>query len=350
MSTRSDQPSETATEEAVPTDQIDVVTSDLEAAEPGSATSDDDQTANPAASSDKPDQTPEASAAEDNDKDQPSRKGDRRAERRIKQLTRKLARAEADRDAEKTANRETVASLRREIADLRQGQAAASAEPRLEDYADPKEFARDFAKWEQAQAGSKADQSAADESAVSQDKPSDKPDTPAGPDEDLAAFHRAAIEKHGDQYQEALQVKGIAVDQEMGEFMLDSEFGSDIYIHLAANIAESAQIFDMPAEQKAEALEALEAKAAAGTLIKAPGKVDTTSEPPAGDTGGQDDGASSQSDSNGGGTVTSAKEPPSDTRDTGSVPPRADPERESMDDYAARRTREIAQREGRRLN
>ena len=148
----------------------------------------------------------------------------------------------------------------------------------------------------------------------------------------------------GDEFAEALQVEGTAVDQDMGEFMMDSDFGPQIYVHLANNQDDAKKIYDSGATKKVDALRALEVKAKAGELdIDTEGEINVAPAP----TGGEPDNKPKETPKPAAGSrETKAKPPPEDTGMPGSANVKTDPNDESMDDYAARRAKEEARRKG----
>lgn len=165
---------------------------------------------------------------------------DRPAERRISKLTRKL-------DASQTEN----AELRERIEALEADKPAPkkTPEPQLRDFKTPQEYAHALNKWETEQ------------------KPAPKPKAkPAKPTaskahaENLKRFAKDGTERIGDTFQAAFKDNDLAINQVMGEFMLDSDIGPEIMVHLHENQDLARQIwFDKP-EEATKRLEAIEAE------------------------------------------------------------------------------------------
>ncbi len=335
------QPSQVATEEAVRPADEHVTTSDLP-----SETSQAAADSQPAALDNKSDQTTDTTAASDDKQTAQPAKKDSRAERRIKKLSRDVARLSSDR----TADQQTITALRTELDQLKAGQAT-EPEPELKDFDNPKDYAKAYNKWEAAQ--STGDQTVTRPGDQTRDPTKhatvDTGDRVPVQDPEVKSFQDRGTEKLGDEFQEALATEGVAVDQDMGEFMMDSDFGPDIYVHLANNPEESKKIFDSSARRKMSALEALEAKAKKGELDidGGDGQLNIDTGDDKGDKGTQGAGGEKPAQSpRRGSQTTAAKEPPSDTRDTGSSSLKSDPESESMDDYAARRKKEEMRKAG----
>lgn len=336
-----DQPSGVTTQEPERPADEHVVTSDtahLTAAD--TAPPKKDQPA-PAADS-KPADSNDQNPAPDTQQTQTSAKPrNRRVERTIRRLNRKLSDAER-RDAEKD---ERIARLEQTVAGLT-NQSEPAPEPKFEDFASPKEYAKAYTQWEKSSAES--------ESPPAPDKqpparsPQRDPEPASHPvvDSEIQAFQQRGIQKFGDEFKDALVDNDVATNQQMAEFMMDSDHGPDIYLHLANNPEESVKIFDSGPARAQRALDALQAKAEKGELDIADDYA-PADPPPAQDKGQvtpprQQQQQQRQSTQR----VTKAPQPPSETRDGGNVDLGIDPERESMDDYAARRRKEEAQRMG----
>ncbi|MGI9251130.1 MAG: hypothetical protein ACR2PR_08030 [Pseudohongiellaceae bacterium] len=335
------QPSQVATEEAVRPADEHVTTSDA----PSETSQAADDTQTPAASDAKSDQTTDTTATSDDKgkKAQPAKK-DTRSERRIKQLNTTVGELRT-RDA---ANTQTISKMQAQIDRLEAGQNAAP-EPELKDFDDPKAYAKAYTKWEADQKPAASDDTVSRPGDEARDPTKHASDDSAQlglVDDEVKSFRERGAEKLGDEFQEALESDGVAVDQNMGEFMMDSDFGPEIYVHLANNPDESKKIFDSSARRQMSALEDLEAKAKKGELdVGDDGQV-VTSDDDTSDAGDQDAGGKKTTQSRTATRTTQAKEPPSDTTDSGSSSLEPDPENESMDDYAARRARETRQRAG----
>ncbi len=338
MNAPRDQPSKVSTEEEVRPADEHVVTSDLP---------DDVVAASPAKPEAKPaasppgDQTPAApAAAEPSDK---PRVRDRSAERRIGRLTKQVATLSDGR----AVDQQQIETLTGQVNDLKKATAAATPEPQLVDFKTPQEFAKAYGKWETAQAAP-APTPGADSTAPA--TPARSPATPAPParqpaaeiDPEVKSFQSRGQEKLGEEFIEALNIEGTAVDVDMGEFLMDSDYGPEIYVHLANNQDEAKTIYDSGATRKVTALQALEAKAKAGEL-----DIDGMVVTPPPDGGEPDNKPKETPKSAAGSKETKAKTVPEDTGQPGSATVLIDPENESMDDYAARRGKEEARKQGR---
>lgn len=349
MNERTDQPSKVATEEAVRPPDKNVVTDDREF---NPDTSQANLETHPAASDDKkPDQTTEKTVISEDNQKQPHKR-DRSAERKIGKLSKQLSRFESERNAD----RQQIESLQGEIETLKQTTAAASPEPELKNFASPQEYAKAYSTWESGQTAAPSKKAG---------DPAPKPGTrdPAAnaqhdypgktePDKEVIDFQNLGKKKLGDEFSEALEIPGTAIDKDMGEFLLDSEFGPEIYVHLANNQDEARKIYDSSTRRKSTALEALEAKAKKGELdIEGQVIVDsgddkgkTPPDPDKSKLGAQDD--DNPDGKKTGSQQTRAKDPPSDTSDTGQSTLTPNPENESMDDYAARRNKAELRKRG----
>lgn len=328
------QPSQVATEEAQRPDDTHVVTDDLDFFQRSSETP--EQKPKEAAAPDKSKesgQKPDESATSDDDKSKEQEPvTGKRAERRIAKLSRDLARMEGNYKQSESQRKK----LEDELAELRTSQASAAKKPELKDFDSPEEYAEAFADW-------KATQASAAKPADSR-KPADKKPAAASPDEDeitqdppaaVKEFQERGKKDLGDKFVHAISKDGTAVDEHMGEYLMDSDHGPAIYVYLSEHQDESVEIFNASTRDKINMLDALEAQAEAGKLLPGEGEVNQD----------KDKGKGQQR----GGRQTQAKEPPSDTSTAGDARP-PDPENESMDEYAARRSREEAERRGFRPN
>ena len=338
MSTeRTDQPSKVSTEEEVRPADEHVVTSDL--AEDATTASPDDQTATPAASPDG-EQTPPAAAADDT-KQKPRR--DRSAERRIGRLTKQIAQLSTAR----AEDRQQIETLTGQLNDLKQATAVVAPEPQLIDFATPKEYAKAYTKWEAGQSSPAPSADPAATAPPARDPTAQQPYETPNPvelDPEVKTFQSRGQEKLGDEFVEALEIEGTAVDVDMGEFLIDSDFGPEIYVHLAHNQEEAKKIYDSGAVRKVAALQELEKKAKAGELdVIASGDIQVDNTPPPGST---ETTTPPPAKPKPGSRETAAPPPPEDTAQPGSANVRPDPENESMDDYAERRRKEEARRMG----
>jgi hypothetical protein len=340
---RTDQPSKVSTEEEVRPADEHVVTSDLP--ENVVTTSDGDQNAKPAESP-PGDQKPAAPAAAD-PKQQPRR--DRSAERRISRLTKQIGTL-SDGRAE---DRQQIETLKGQVSDLTAATAAASPEPQLVDFANPQEYAKAYGKWSaSSEPKPGADPKPATAPAKARDPnahaANENPDHRAEPAPEIKAFQTLGQAKYGDEFLEALEIEGTAVDVDMGEFLMDSEFGPEIYIHLANNQEEAKKIYDSGAVRKVAALNELATKAKAGELdVIGEGQLEIAPAPEPGPSDTKPAQApAAKAKPAPGSRETAAKAPPEDTGQPGSATVLVDPDNESMDDYAARRAREVAKRAG----
>jgi len=249
---------------------------------------------------------------------------------RLRKLAAKLSEAEA-RDA---ANTQRIRDLEEQVTSLRDA-TPKPKEPMLQDFRSPAEYARAYAKWESAGAKPPARQPRA----TPADAPASPPpaqDPPAASPEaqkELQDFHQRGKAKLGDEFMEALTEK-TWVNQMAAEYILDSDFGPEIYVHLANNPEEARVIYDYSPVRAGKALAALEAKAKDGKLDVGDGfkepETDEQDEPEKASKARQ----------------TKAPTPPSDIKPAGSGERRSDPSTEGMDDYAARRRKEEARRRG----
>lgn len=323
--TPKDQPENVATEDAIrPSDNV-VTTSDTASPEPTTesrSAGEGSQQAAAATSTEGGTKSPDSATGEDKS----TKRRNRSAERKIGKLKSQLERAEG----RSAAQTQEIERLMRENETLK-GSVAEQLEPKLEDFKTPAEYAKAYNKWE---AGKKA---------AKQAPPPQTPTTHDGQqppeknspelDEAVAGFHRAGKEMLGDEFLEALEVEGIAVNQFMAEYLFHSDVGPAIYVHLANNVSESRDIYDMPPQKAVEALKALEAKSKKGALdIDGQLKIE-----PSNDQGG---------DTKANPGETKAPTPPSSTREPGTPNMDPNPGNENMDDYAARRRKEEARKKG----
>lgn len=340
-----DQPSKVSTEEEQRPADEHVVTSDLP--DDVVAASSVDPDAKPAASL-PGEQKPAATAAAD-DNEKPRR--DRSAERRIGRLTKQIATLSSAR----ATDRQQIETLTGKITDLQAASATATPEPQLVDFATPQEFAKAYGKWDAGQSTLTpkpgADQAAPATPARSPDAHAtyEPPNPAAEIDPEVKSFQSRGQEKLGEEFIEALNIEGTAVDVDMGEFLMDSDYGPEIYIHLANNQDDAKKIYDSGATRKVDAMRALEAKAKAGELDIDGGGLNVAPRPDLGESDNKpkETPAASPAKPKPGSKETAAKPPPEDTGQPGSATVKMDPEDESMDDYAARRGKEEARRQGR---
>ena len=277
---RTDQPSNVTTEEAPRAPDEHVVTSDIdfqEESKPGPREAESSEKDQDAAGTVTDDDAPGPTTGDSSDatppEKAPAKRRNRSAERRIKTLSSKLAAAEA-REAE---NAHEIAELKDQVNALKDATPKAK-EPMLQDFDNPRDYAKAYSKWEQGQAAETETTPPRKRSAPKKPaKPIDDGTPPATPqDPAIQGFHERGKAKLGDDFLEALELPGTAVNQVMGEFMIDSDVGPELYVHLADNQEESRRIYDLPAHKAIKVLERLATKARKGELIEADGTVTTT--------------------------------------------------------------------------
>lgn len=341
MTQRTDQPSNVTTEEAPRPPDEHVVTSDIDfkaesAPGPREANSAEQDAAGTVTTDDASGPTDGDSSDATAPKKPTAKRRNRSAERRIKTLSSKLSEAEA-REAE---NARKIAELEETVNSLKTATPKAK-EPMLQDFANPREYAKAYAKWEEGQADEPPRRRTP---AKRQPTPLDDAPPPAAPKDDaIIGFRERGKEKLGDDFLEALEVPGTAVNQVMGEFMIDSDVGPELYVHLADNQEEAKKIYDMPAHKAIAALQRLATTARKGELIDAEGTLSTESSDTQVDTVLDNDDKAERIQTQVG---TKAPEPPSNTKPEGDAELPANPESESMDAYAARRRKEEARKRG----
>ena len=335
MTTRTDQPDQVVTEETARAPDEHVVTSDAEFA------SDTSPAAKaPSAASDK-----EGPISSDSDtgtpKKQPPKRGARNspAERRIRKLKHRLT----DSEAREAANATRIAELEGQVEALTDATPKAK-EPMLKDFDNPQEYAKAYSKWDADNAAPAPKPKAKPKpkpAADADDTPPAKPPTPVQ-DSEIIGFKERGQKKLGDEFIEALGEK-TAVNQLMGEFMLDHDLGPEIYVHLANNPEEARKIYDSSVPRQQKAMEALAQRGLkkGGLDVGEEGELQIAPTPdnPA-DDDYEDPGHEPPK-------VTKAPEPPSDTTTEGASDVPVNPENESMEDYAARRAKEEARKAGR---
>ena len=348
------QPSDVSTEDRPRPPDESVVTSDVDLSAgvaPNKPAEPSRDSKHSAAASDKDRPNGQASATDDSQSDQPPKRRNQPAEYRIKKLTRKLA--DSEREREQLSRR--LAEQDQRLAALEQRAQGDDSdndpppEPQLDDFKNPREYAKAYAKWEREVAKpSKASPSRSTPRQTRNDPPASPPPPPA--DAEITKWQRAGTEKYGDEFQEALQAQ-IAVNRDMADFILDSEHGHALYIHLANNPDEATSIYNMSARRAEKALAELEAKATQGGLdvpddgeLQVDDKTGDDNTPPAktgtsakGKTTGDDDTPPAR-----GRQRTRAPEPPNNQNKDRSTPVTdVDLEQLDMDDYAAVRRQQL---------
>lgn len=331
MSKQNGQPGHVETqEEARPGDEH-VVTDDAQIPEAATAEADDQQSAS--ADQDAPndrDSDPDKSQSDGNHKQRHSNSRWQRQQRRLRKAEQRAEAAE-----------QRIKDLEARF-DKAEAQATADTPaPKLKDFKTPQEFARAFSKWESDQ------EAAADATAAATPKadPPPKADTPEGPKadaSDIDDFVKRGTSKLGDEFMDAMQedpADPTPINQVMGEFMFDSDYGPEIYVHLVNNRDDATEIFESKAPQAMKKLEALAKRAAKGELARTDDLDD------AGDDD-QDDEENLAGRSKQGKKRSKAPAPPEGHREGGNVAAEPDPEGESMDEYYARRQKEELRRRG----
>lgn len=328
MAGTSTQPSNVSTEDTPPDRPQNVVTDETQP----SAAGDDSQ----AAPDDKSGQSTDDSAPSDPDKSKPKR--DRSAERRIARLTKKLAQ---EQDA-RTQDRQRIDAMERELEELKAGRSSKPAKkPDIKDFDTPEEYARAFATYEAGQRGKKDGDDGKPGKRSDAKPPARKRDEPPPPPEDdVKAFVAKGKEKLGDEFLEAYQnPKDVPVNPAMGDYMLDSDVGAELYVWLYNNPDEALKIYRRSETGVVRKLDQLTEQ------IEKHGTWDFEDEDAGKGKGkGSDDGAGKD-----GGKATGsgkkrqesrAPEPPSPP-DRGTVRHDVDLEAASMDDYAEARRNQI---------
>ena len=268
-----------------------------------------------AAPTDPPDGQKSDDSATPPDKAKPKPKRNRPAERRISKLNRKL---EQERE-EKEALANQVAELNERLSKV-ESAASAKPEPQLKDFENPQEYAKAYAKWDKEQA---AATETTKPKAEPKPKADPKPPAASGPHaaDDLVAFAQDGSERLGEDFETAFKDKDLAVNQAMGEFLLNSDVGPELYVHLHKNPTLAKSIYLEGPEDAQERLAELEEQIAEGE----------TPEPEPKPEPKQKEKASTKS---------KAPKPPSPP-DRGEVLPEKNLETADMDDYAATRRKQL---------
>ncbi len=279
--------------------------------------------------------TDDSATSDNNQQTKPP--GRRSQERRFARMRDRLTRTE-----QKLAKRDQeVEELRGRLDKLEAGAGDnPPAEPQLADFKTPQEYATAYAKWQ-------ADQKGASTPQPKQPKQPAQPATPAPPapaDEDVQAFVKRGKERLGDAFMEALEdPESTTVSPVMGEYMLESEHGPELYLYLADHQELARKIANKTETFAMRELEKLEALAKDGKLLDSDDGGDTSTSDgvetvETSPTGGDQGKRSKQ---------TKAPAPPADAgRDGGDTALPPNPETESMEDYAARRRKEEARARG----
>lgn len=329
-----DQPSNVATEDVPRAPDKAVVTTDTPS-EPPLDAADDKDTPGTAAAAKSPEPEPEPGpndrtpAPDDKTQKQIAQRPrrDRSSERKIRTLNRKIGEHESN----DQANKARIAALEEQVASIIKGD---SPEPLLENFKTPQEYAKEYAKWGADNHTPPPPRTPTPQTVSPAPTPTHQPDAV---DPEVDDFLDKGASKLGDEFIEATKEK-TAVNQLMAEYMMDSDVGPEIYVHLANNPEEARKIYDASQPRQSKALEALAAKATKGELDVGDGGMKKADPEPDPDL------------KKGKGTPptrqTKAPSPPSDTQGGNSVP-EGGLDDLGMDEYAARRRRDIARSEGR---
>ncbi len=328
MAAPRDQPSEVVTKEPERPSDEHVVTTDT----PPEVTKSGEADAKAKAAAADPGGSNDQTPAPGDTKPKPRR--NKSAEGKIHKLTARLDES----GRENAANLVRITELEETVQELKATKPA-EPEPILDDFKTPQEYAKAYAKWAKPPAKPKPKPAAKPESKIV-----DPPPAPSAQDPEIVDFRKRGTEKLGDEFVEALQEEGNAVSQTMGEFCLDSDYGPEIYVHLANNQDQAKKIYDSSSRRANKLLDELEVKAKAGELDVGEGQLDVAPPP---DTGEHDTGPAKKAKA--APVKSKAPTPPSDTKPGPTVNLKPDPENESMDEYAARRNKETLQRSGRVL-
>ena len=242
----------------------------------------------------------------------------RSQQRKLSKLSRELKQSEAS-NAEL---KQQVAALADKVETLANPKAV---EPKFEDFDSPQEYAKEYAKWEAPAPAPKA--AAPPKPAPAAPAPTPKPSD----DPEMVKFRKAGSDKFGDQFNDAMADETLAVSQVMGDFLLDSDFGPDVYLHLSDNQDLARQIASKSPHAAIKRMETLEKQAKAGKLEGVDGELHTVV-----------DESTTDTDTPAPSVATKAPAPPKDQDDRGTTNIKPDPENESMNEYAARRGKEQA--------
>jgi hypothetical protein len=268
--------------------------------------------ASPSAPGDDPGQTSD-------DSDPPPRKKrkhrDRPAERRISKLSEQLE-----------ASNATNAELTARLDALEAKPPAAKPEPKLRDFQTPREYADAVAAWVK------------DSTPAAKPKPKAKPTENSKLTEARKQFAVDGNKRLGDTFQDAFTADDLAINQTMGEFMLDSDLGPELLVYLHTHQDEARAIwFDKP-EEANKRLEAIEDTLDSG---KPEPKIDDDGKPARGK-----DGKFVKEPDPEPKTRTSKSNAPAAPSDSerGEVVPSTDLEKAPMDDYSRTRRKQYRDR------
>lgn len=316
MNTQSNQPSDVSTEDAPRPGDNHVVTSDAPKSEPREAESKNTSNAEAGNNSEGPN---DQGSATDSNENQNQSKRNRSAERRIKKLSQKLSESEGRYGQALERNQ----ALEEEIERLK-ASVPKPKEPEFKDFDSPTEYAKAYSEWKNLESVKDAPR----EKAQNTHKQTSEP-APTLNDSEIDEFHELGKERLGDEFLEALDNEDVAVNERMAEFIMDSDLGPEIYVHLASNVELSKKIFKMKSRSAFAELQKIESQ-----LKESEQKGEKDGKLKIDDPAPQE----ARSTNN---KVSRAPKPPSSTKESGGTDIRANPESESMDDYAARRQKEI---------
>jgi hypothetical protein len=269
----------------------------------------------------KPGQT-SADSAPTPDKPKRKPKGNRRAERKFAKLRREL---------EVATSENTELKGRLEALENAGPAPTPKPEPQLREFKTPREYADAVAAWVK-------ESKPAPKPTPKPEKP--KPSANTAHAEDLKTFAADGNKRLGDKFTAAFTNKDLAINQVMGEFMLDSDLGPELMVYLHEHEDEAKQIWLDKPEAATERLEAIEAaldedepttqvtdhdgkpeRDAQGKFVKKP---DPEPKPTIG-------------------TKSNAPPAPGDS-ERGEVVPATDLEKAEMDDYSKTRRKQYADR------
>ena len=222
---------------------INVVTEENQAPPPPQ-----DKTAAPPEGESNEGKSAEPTGKEDEGKPPPKKRRRRSAERKIAALQAQLSDAEKagqQRDAE-------IAELRKEISDLKAGNAAEPPKkPRLQDFKNAEEFGKAWAEYERSQ-----EQPPADPPAAAQ-PPAGQPPPPSQPNPDVEALEEKGEELYGEEFAEVLHDRTLPLSANMADYIFDSDRGPDIIMWLDENREEAKELFHMRPRALAKKLDEL---------------------------------------------------------------------------------------------
>lgn len=213
-------------------------------------------------------------------------------------------------------------------------------EPKLDDFDSPQAYAKAYAQWEKSQQTRTTEPPKRQPATATPANPDPAQEQrPPVVDKEYKAFLDRGTQALGDEFLEALD-EPIPVNKVMGDFILESDHGPELFMLLADDQELAAKIYDKSAPAAFRELEKLEKQVAnkppsAGIREPKPGDAATEDEQPAGDDGKP-------------AAKTGAPPPPENRQERGRTVPEGSLEELGMDDYAERRRKDY-QRTGRPL-